>query len=61
MPTGLARCSVGPGISRGARKLARTPRVIKKKMYKINCWCINLKKSKIQKMAKWLKNKKKKT
>ena len=27
---GLARCSVGPGISRGARKLARTPRIIKK-------------------------------
>jgi len=28
--TGLAGCSVGPGISRGARKLARTSRVIKK-------------------------------
>jgi len=33
LPTGLAGCSVGPGISRGARKLARTPRVIKK--YKV--------------------------
>jgi hypothetical protein len=31
MPTGLAGCSVGPRISRGARKLARTPRVIKNK------------------------------
>jgi len=31
MSTGLAGCSVGPGISRGARKLARTPRIIKKK------------------------------
>jgi hypothetical protein len=28
---GLAGCSVGPRISRSARKLARTPRVIKKK------------------------------
>jgi len=28
---GLAGCSVGPGISCGARKLARTPRVKKKK------------------------------
>jgi hypothetical protein len=27
LPTGLAGCSVGPGISCGARKLARTPRV----------------------------------
>jgi len=25
MPSGLAGCSVGPEISRGARKLARTP------------------------------------
>ena len=25
MPTGFAGCSVGCGISRGARKLARTP------------------------------------
>jgi hypothetical protein len=32
LPTGLAGCSVDPGISRGARKLTRTPRVIKKKM-----------------------------
>jgi len=31
LPTGLAGCSVGPGISCGARKLARTPRVKKKK------------------------------
>jgi hypothetical protein len=31
LPTGLAECSVGPGISCGARKLARTLRVIKKK------------------------------
>jgi len=30
LPTGLAGCSVGPGTSRDARKLARTPRVIKK-------------------------------
>ena len=29
--TWLAGCSVGPGISCGARKLARTPRVTKKK------------------------------
>jgi len=31
LSTGLAGCSVGPGISCGARKLARTPRVTKKK------------------------------
>jgi len=31
MSTGLARCSIGPGISRDARKLTRTPQVIKKK------------------------------
>jgi hypothetical protein len=31
LSTGLAGCSVGPEISRGTRKLARTPRVIKKK------------------------------
>jgi len=31
LPTRLAGCSVDPGISRGARKLTRTPRVIKKK------------------------------
>jgi hypothetical protein len=30
MLTGLAGCSVGPEISRSARKLARTPCVIKK-------------------------------
>jgi len=36
MPTGLARCSVGMGISRGAHKLARTPRIIKKKKKKKN-------------------------
>ena len=30
LSTGLAGCSVDPGNSRGARKLARTPRVIKK-------------------------------
>jgi hypothetical protein len=29
--TGLAGYSVDPGISRGARKLAQTPRVIKKR------------------------------
>jgi len=34
LPTGLAGCSVGPGISCGARKLARTPRVTKKKREK---------------------------
>nr|TKS00238.1 hypothetical protein D5086_0000184510 [Populus alba] len=28
LPTGLAGCSVGPGNSRGARKLARTPRLL---------------------------------
>jgi len=27
---GLAGCSMDPGISRGARKLVRTPRIIKK-------------------------------
>ena len=31
LPTGLAGCSVDPGISCGTRKLARTPRVTKKK------------------------------
>jgi hypothetical protein len=31
MSTELAGCSVGPGISRGARKLARTLWVINKK------------------------------
>jgi len=31
LPPGLAGCSVGPGISRGEHKLARTPRIIKKK------------------------------
>jgi len=31
LSTGLAGCSVGPWISCGARKLARTPRVTKKK------------------------------
>jgi hypothetical protein len=31
MSTGLAGCSVGPRISRGARKLFQTLRVIKKK------------------------------
>jgi len=30
LSTGLARCSVGPGISRGACKLVRIPQVIKK-------------------------------
>jgi len=33
LSTGLAGCSVGSGISCGARKLARTPRVTKKKKY----------------------------
>jgi hypothetical protein len=31
LPTGLVRCSVSPGISYGARKLARTSRIKKKK------------------------------
>jgi len=31
LPTGLAGCSVGPEISCSAGKLARTPRVTKKK------------------------------
>ena len=31
LSTRLAGCSVGPRISRGARKLTRTPQVIKKK------------------------------
>jgi hypothetical protein len=31
LSTGLTGCLVGPRISRSARKLARTPRVIKKK------------------------------
>jgi hypothetical protein len=34
LSTGLAGCSVGPEISRGTRKLARTLRVIKKKKKK---------------------------
>jgi hypothetical protein len=34
LSTGLAGCSVGPEISRGTRKLTRTPRVIKKKKKK---------------------------
>jgi len=34
MLTGLAGCSVGPGISCDARKLAQTPRVTKKKKEK---------------------------
>jgi hypothetical protein len=34
LPTGLAGCSVDPGISCGARKLTRTPRVKKKKTKK---------------------------
>jgi hypothetical protein len=34
LSTGLAGCSVDPGISHGACKLTRTPRVIKKK----NMW-----------------------
>jgi hypothetical protein len=37
LPTGLAGCSVGPGISCGARKLTRTPRVTKKKKKKSSC------------------------
>jgi hypothetical protein len=31
LPTGLVRCSVSPGISCGARKLARTSQIKKKK------------------------------
>jgi hypothetical protein len=31
LTTGLTEYLVGPGISRGARKLIRTPRVIKNK------------------------------
>jgi hypothetical protein len=34
MRTGLAGCSVDPGISHDARKLTRTPQVIKKKKRK---------------------------
>jgi hypothetical protein len=34
MLTELAGCLVDPGISRDARKLAQTPRVIKKKKKK---------------------------
>jgi hypothetical protein len=33
--TGLAGCSVDPGISRGARKLVQIPRVIKKNTFRI--------------------------
>jgi hypothetical protein len=33
LSTGLAGCSVDPGISCGARKLTRTPRVTKKNIY----------------------------
>jgi len=36
LPTGLAGCSVDPRISCGTRKLARTPRVTKKKK---RVWC----------------------
>jgi len=36
MSTELAGCSVDPGISCGARKLAQTPRVTKKKNTAIN-------------------------
>jgi hypothetical protein len=46
MPTGLVGCSVGLGISRGARKLTRTPLVIKiiiiiinSGMKLIHCFC----------------------
>jgi len=39
MPTGIAGCLVGRGISRGARKLARTPTSIKKKK-KRETWCL---------------------
>jgi len=35
LPTRLVGCLVGPGISRGARKLVWTPRVIKKKKRRI--------------------------
>jgi len=35
LSTGLAGCSVGSGISRGACKLVRTPRVIKKNTFRI--------------------------
>ena len=45
LPTGLAGCSVGPGLSCGARKLARTPRVIKKE-----------KRKKIAMLYYWLEN-----
>jgi len=38
LPTGLAGCSVGPEISRGARKLTRTPRVIKKKKKEVRIY-----------------------
>ena len=39
LPTRLAGCSVGPEISCGACKLARTPRITKKKIYiKVESW-----------------------
>jgi len=43
LPTGLAGYSVGSGISRGARKLTRTPQVIKKKKKLIFQDCRKLK------------------
>jgi len=46
LPTGLAGYSVGPGISCGARKLVRTPRVTKKNYKIFNS--LNHKKKKFQ-------------
>jgi hypothetical protein len=37
LPTGLAGCSVNPGISCGARKLTRPSQIKKKKIITINC------------------------
>jgi hypothetical protein len=45
LSTGLAGCSVDPENSRGVRKLARTPRVIKKKKtpMRLRSWSIRKK------------------
>jgi len=41
LSTRLGGCSVGPGISRDARKLARTPWVIKKNDTSSSCLIFN--------------------
>jgi hypothetical protein len=48
MLTGLARCSVGPGISCGTHKLTRTSRIIKKKKSRY----MHLRKAGLEKLQK---------